>query len=90
MVYYRLKENTERYLIYEYFPEEKLELNPGIITYDKFNDTIELTTPAEKDPKHYVKATDSYWHPFGGHAMNGISRDYAAGIIKQQGMVAWY
>ena len=49
MVSYYLVENSETRVVYEYYPEDKKDIQPGIITIDKINEKIELTTPAEDD-----------------------------------------
>jgi len=49
MVCYYLVENSESHVVYEYYPENKIDKQPGIITIDKVNEQIKLTTPAEDD-----------------------------------------
>jgi len=49
MVCYYLLENSETRVVYEYYPEDKKDKQPGIITIDKVKEKIELTTPAEDD-----------------------------------------
>ena len=49
MVYYRLKEKTEQYIRYEYFPEKHLENEPGIIVVDIVGETIDIEKMAADD-----------------------------------------
>lgn len=49
MVYYRLKEKTEQYIRYEYFPEKHLENEPGIIVVDIVGETIDIEKMAAED-----------------------------------------
>ena len=49
MVYYRLKEKDERYIRYEYFPEQHMEREPGIIVVDIETETIDIERLAEDD-----------------------------------------
>lgn len=49
MVYYRLKEKTEQYIRYEYFPEKHMESEPGIIVIDTDAETIDIEIMAADD-----------------------------------------
>ena len=54
MVRYYLVENSDTHVVYEYYPEDIKDKQPGIITIDKVNEKIELTTPAEGDIKMII------------------------------------
>ena len=49
MVKWILKEEKEKRLIYEYFPEGNFESKAGIIILDAKLETISIEVPAEKD-----------------------------------------
>jgi hypothetical protein len=54
MVRYYLVENSDTHVVYEYYPEDKKDKQPGIITIDRVSERIELTTPAEGDFKKII------------------------------------
>lgn len=49
MVYYRLKEKTEQFIRYEYFPKKHMESEPGIIVIDTDAETIDIEIMAADD-----------------------------------------
>ena len=49
MVTFCLKEETEKLIIYFYYPEGDESLNPGVIVVDKEKDEINITEVAEND-----------------------------------------
>jgi len=54
MVKWYVKDETPERVVYEYYPEDDKHRRPGIITIDRINDMIELTTVAEYDSKRTV------------------------------------
>ena len=90
MVYYYLIENSGMRVVYEYYSEGDKEKRPGIITIDKVKESIELTTPAERDFESYAKEFDEHWWWYYDHARRRIVEDYNNGEIKKVGMAAWY
>ena len=49
MVKWILKDENEKRLVYEYFPEGDFESKSGIIILDIESETISIEVPAEKD-----------------------------------------
>jgi len=49
MVYWYLVEDNDELVIYEYYPENRKDKKPGIITVYKSTGDIEQTQPAEMD-----------------------------------------
>ena len=45
MVKWYIKEETPERIIYEYFPEDKKDKRPGIITIDRTNEKLSLELP---------------------------------------------
>lgn len=90
MVYYCLIENSVASVVYEYFPENNRDKCPGIITIDKANEKIKLTSPAEADYEYYVEEFDERWWVYYKHAERRIVEDYNNGLVKEVGMAAWY
>ena len=59
MVTWYVKEATSECIIYEYFPEDKKDKKPGLITIDRINEKIELKFPAELDFNRTVSEEDA-------------------------------
>ena len=59
MVTWYVKEATSECIIYEYFPEDKKDKKPGLITIDRINEKIELKIPAELDFNRTVSEEDA-------------------------------
>ena len=49
MVTFCLKEETEKFIIYLYYPEGDESLKPGVIVVDKEKEEIDITEVAEND-----------------------------------------
>lgn len=49
MVTFYLKEETDKFIIYLYYPEGDQSLKPGVIVVDKENEEIDITEVAEND-----------------------------------------
>ena len=54
MVKWYVKAETPERVVYEYYPEDDKRKQPGIITVDRIDEKIELTTVAEHDSKHNI------------------------------------
>ena len=90
MVYYYLIKQTDELIEYEYYPENKNDKKPGVITIDVIAEKISVTVPAEDDFERYAEEFNERWWWYGNHAERRICDDYNNGVVKKWGMVAWY
>ena len=90
MVYYYLIKQTDELIEYEYYPENRKEKKPGVITIDVIAETIRVTVPAENDVESYAEEFNERWWYYGNHALRKICDDYNNGVVKDWGTVAWY
>uniref|UniRef100_UPI004057454D hypothetical protein n=1 Tax=Acetatifactor sp. TaxID=1872090 RepID=UPI004057454D len=80
MVTFELVEDNSEVAKYEYFPEDKRQLSPGIIILSKKNRTVELFSAAEKEQGPMYAA----------HTMSKILKAYENGELLSSGMAVWY
>ena len=90
MVFYYLLTQTGELIEYEYYPENRKEKKPGVITIDVIKETIRVTVPAEGDGEYHAEEFNERWWYYGNHALHKIRDDYNSGVVKDWGMVAWY
>ncbi len=90
MVTWRLIEESDDRLVYEYSPEGKEDRNPGIITIDRLAEKITLTRLAEDDFETHMEEVDTVYGFYYSKAIKKIADEYNKGIIKKSGISAWY
>ena len=81
MVVYDFKEETEKKIIYWYYPEDDRTKEYGIIVADKINEKISIVKSAEAD-----FASDKY----GRHAIRQITERLNNDEEPRDGIVMWY
>ena len=93
MVSFSILHRTDEQIMYEYYPENRKDKQPGIITIDMRAEKIGIATPAEDDFECCERCADEFdvrWWWYGSHAIRRICEDYNNGLIKDSGIVAWY
>ena len=90
MVYMYLKEKTDDFILYEYYPEHDKNKTPGEICIDVKAQSIKITKSAEADIERYSLEFDDCWWWYGDHAVCRIIEDYNNGEINDVSMAAWY
>ena len=91
MVYWYLIEETDERVIYEYYPENHKDKNPGIITIDRKSERIELTQPAEEDFCRVIKEEElrALYRQIAEIERANVS-DYEEIITKSAGTRYWF
>ena len=88
MVFYYLIKQTDELIEYKYYPENKKDKKPGVITIDVIADKVSVTVPAENDYELYAEEFNERWWYYGQHAERQICDDYNNGVVKEWGMAA--